>query len=412
LIAAAREISALEPALFPDSHLLSVLAEVPAPGILEEGRAYLDLMRLFTHKLPSHIVFAPWLGRGGADLGTVHHIRALAQEFSSKVMLITTERAESPWLRKLPPSVPIIEFGRKFGRLDESIQITILMRALLQIRPAVIHNMNSRLCWELFSTKGQALSQFCKLFASCFCDDFSEEGKSTHYCRTHLVRCYQHLTRIFSDNDAYPKSLCASSGYDLSRFTTLYFPTDTIEEAAPAGTTHAICWAGRITPQKRPDILAAVAAALPEVIFHVYGPLSKQWNDPSLNKLKSLKNVRFMGPYDDFKTIARKGYTALLYTSSWDGLPNILLEASSARLPVIAPDIGGIPELIDNNTGILVSNPDAVAEYIDAIRWTITNPKEMISRSEKLYQKIRKVHSWQNFIDQLGHIPEYIRPSS
>ena len=42
-----------------------------------------------------------------------------------------------------------------------------------------------------------------------------------------------------------------------------------------------------------------------------------------------------------------------------DGLPNVLLEAQSQKLPCISTDISGIPELVENNvTGILVKQRD------------------------------------------------------
>jgi glycosyltransferase involved in cell wall biosynthesis len=39
----------------------------------------------------------------------------------------------------------------------------------------------------------------------------------------------------------------------------------------------------------------------------------------------------------------------------WDGLPNALLEAQAAGIPVLASDAGGIPEAIEHGqTGFLV----------------------------------------------------------
>ena len=46
----------------------------------------------------------------------------------------------------------------------------------------------------------------------------------------------------------------------------------------------------------------------------------------------------------------------LLMPSLWDGLPNALLEAQAAGIPVLASDAGGIPEAIEHEqTGFLVS---------------------------------------------------------
>ncbi len=44
-----------------------------------------------------------------------------------------------------------------------------------------------------------------------------------------------------------------------------------------------------------------------------------------------------------------------LMPSLWDGMPNSVLEAMAAGLPIIASDAGAIPELLtDGSSGVLV----------------------------------------------------------
>src|SRR5205085_2468347 len=53
-----------------------------------------------------------------------------------------------------------------------------------------------------------------------------------------------------------------------------------------------------------------------------------------------------------------------------DNLPTVIMEAMATRLPVVATNVGGIPEMvIENETGFLVPSGDAVAlAAVSAVR--------------------------------------------
>jgi glycosyltransferase involved in cell wall biosynthesis len=42
-----------------------------------------------------------------------------------------------------------------------------------------------------------------------------------------------------------------------------------------------------------------------------------------------------------------------------EGLPNVVIEALASGRPVVASEVGGIPELIDSNCGVLVTPRDS-----------------------------------------------------
>lgn len=73
-----------------------------------------------------------------------------------------------------------------------------------------------------------------------------------------------------------------------------------------------------------------------------------------------------------------------------EGLPYVLLEAGSAGCPVIATDVGGIPEIIvDGETGILVPYGD---------RSALTEALESLARNESLREEL--VHALQEKVAQ------------
>jgi glycosyltransferase involved in cell wall biosynthesis len=74
-------------------------------------------------------------------------------------------------------------------------------------------------------------------------------------------------------------------------------------------------------------------------------------------------SVSFLGTRSDVPALLQAA-DAFVMSSSWEGTPMALLEASAAGLPAVATDVGGIGEVIRHQeTGFLVEpgSPDALA---------------------------------------------------
>lgn len=72
------------------------------------------------------------------------------------------------------------------------------------------------------------------------------------------------------------------------------------------------------------------------------------------------ERVDFMGPRSDVAALLAQS-DAFVLASRFEGLPISILEAMRAGLPVVASNVGGVPELVDEKTGFLVSPEDATA---------------------------------------------------
>lgn len=64
-----------------------------------------------------------------------------------------------------------------------------------------------------------------------------------------------------------------------------------------------------------------------------------------------------------------KAFDIIIVPSIKEGLPLTVIEAGHANVPVVATNVGGIPELLDRECGILVEskNPDALAGAIESL---------------------------------------------
>jgi glycosyltransferase involved in cell wall biosynthesis len=403
-------LSEIEPKLFPSTEFCARLTEYSPARETSAGRVFGDILKKLGDQSFTHIFLLPWLKPGGADLEALHHIRTLSNKFGARVLVIFTEDATSSWVSRLPPSVPTLRFGRATAGIDPITAQVILARLLLKLKPTVIHNVNSAIGWELFCHYGAALRSESKLYASVFCFDYTLEGEPVGYARE-LERAAPYLQGVFCDNRTFAVTLNRMYGIDPSLFSVIRYPV----RAAPRfmyvrDDRPLILWAGRMDWQKRPDILKRIAEALPTCIFHLYGGRVLDSSPESLcvqDDLADLENVIVCGPYDSFDVIPAGNYALFLYTTQWDGMPNVILEALASGLAVLAPNVGGISEVIPPDSGFLVPRFDDVSAYIDAIRRFISNPHLISEERDKRVQFLREQYSQEQFVASLGGLKAY-----
>ncbi len=95
-----------------------------------------------------------------------------------------------------------------------------------------------------------------------------------------------------------------------------------------------------------------------------------------------------------------KAFDIFILPSIKEGLPYAVLEAGLARLPVVATEVGGIPEIIENEkSGLLVpaKNAEALAQAIERLK----NDKGLrASLAENLYQKVSTEFSKRKMLEK------------
>ncbi len=128
---------------------------------------------------------------------------------------------------------------------------------------------------------------------------------------------------------------------------------------------------GRLTQIKRPDRLLDVAAAMQargvaiEFLVAGEGELSAQSQERAKNENLP---VTFLGWRKDIDQLFAASDIAIL-TSDNEGIPLTLIQAAQAGLPIIAPQVGSISDIVENDvTGYLTStSPGAMASALSAL---------------------------------------------
>ncbi len=123
--------------------------------------------------------------------------------------------------------------------------------------------------------------------------------------------------------------------------------------------------------QKNPEAIIkafrAFIKAYPAVKLKMIGPYESQLIELSKEYNISKENIIFTGPvsYAEVAVLMRQ-CNALILFSRYENLPCVVLEALCCGLPVIAPKLGGIPEIINDENGALVA-PDNEADLLKAM---------------------------------------------
>lgn len=130
--------------------------------------------------------------------------------------------------------------------------------------------------------------------------------------------------------------------------------------------TQVVVFVGRLDEAKAPDVLVAAFAEVvrsrPSTVLLLVG--SGELETPvraQIAKLGIAERVRFLGTRHDVPAILR---TADLFalSSRYEGVGRALTEAMLLGVPVVAPEIFGIPEVVHHGaTGLLFPRGDAPA---------------------------------------------------
>ncbi len=130
-----------------------------------------------------------------------------------------------------------------------------------------------------------------------------------------------------------------------------------------------ILFVGNLVPQKGVEYLLKAKKLLKrdsKLVIVGGGPLLKKLKN--MVKEENIKDAIFTGPRTDINNIMAAADIIVLPSVS-EGISIVLLEAMAMAKPIIATKVGGIPEIVDENVGILIEpkNPKKLADAIDKL---------------------------------------------
>jgi glycosyltransferase involved in cell wall biosynthesis len=173
---------------------------------------------------------------------------------------------------------------------------------------------------------------------------------------------------ILCNSQVIKSVLTDGCGVPAARLTTIPNGVDTAYFRPPAvpaaGPPRVLCVARMVPDKDHHTLLAAfglTARDHPEAELWLVGdgPRLAEVQDAAGRLLPG--KVRFLAPREDLRPLLHQA-ALLVLASRTEALPNVVLEAMAAGLPVVATRVGGVPELVVLGvTGWLVPPGDAPA---------------------------------------------------
>lgn len=166
------------------------------------------------------------------------------------------------------------------------------------------------------------------------------------------------------------------NGVDIARFT-----GSTRQGARQAlgldAAKHYLVFTGRLVQLKRVDVLLD---ALPHILAqypHCHALIVGSGDQQQESTQQALhaqaeragltEHVHFLGMREDVAMLLRAA-DVFVFTSEREGLPNAILEAAAAELPIVATRIDGVSDILDDDSAWLVpaGDPAALAQAVCA----------------------------------------------
>lgn len=226
------------------------------------------------------------------------------------------------------------------------------------------YNIWAEGCGESHQNSGIAKATLSRFHKHSMIASF---GQVFTYKFHRFMKLYRDYIDIFICPSQYMKAQLVRGGYPLEKIRTNPYGFDTRTVEPCYESDGYFLYVGRLSEEKGVETIIHAAKLLPGTKFKIVG------HGPQINYLHKLaygmENVEFLGfrVGDELMRLYQRAAAVLLPSRVHENFPLITLEAMAAGKPVIASEVGGVPEVVEDRvTGFLVK-PIDIQGWVEAI---------------------------------------------
>lgn len=365
------------------------------------GHVYKRLTEQLSATHSDYLFLVPKLSTGGTEKLLFNYIHAIKKAHPRwHITVMSALPANHPY--GTLEGVDFIDFDGLTDGIDWYERDVVWSRLLVQLNIKRLHIINHEGWYRWLAAHQKLLvNNGFTINASLFMREYTDEnGRVKTFTEPYIGDIYPSLNKVFTDNQHIIDDVISRDGFKKEKLTVHYQPSSTALRKPRSISIGAekplrILWASRLSEQKRPDLIKEIGKRIDPEKFHIdiYG--REQHYKGSY--FKDVKSISYKGPFNGIETVPIEDYDVFLYTSSVDGMPNILLEIASLGLPIIASNDGGVSEFIIHGKTGLLSEIEDVDGYLDALQYIYNNPKKGLVFSKAAQQLLKDRHSIELF---------------
>ncbi len=400
-----KNIHEIDRQLFPDKKTLQRLKVYDS--LIDSHKIAGALYKIIVDQLKDdsydYVLFTPWLSTGGADLFAINYANKISETNPSKrVLVMATLPVKSVWHDRLNSSVDFLDFGNITSHAPKDIKYKLVSHIIENAGVTHLHILNSEFGYDYVRDHATYIKANKKVVATSFSESVDTNGRLYGYSHTHVPFVYNLTSLITTDNKAVADMWCTEYGFDRKKIRVHRTPLELYNHSLPVHRDMKVgelrvLWAARLAPEKLVPLVLKIGELLKDskITIDMYGTPDRAYSDSFLRKLPS--NITYNGKFSGFFTLPLDQYDAFLYTSAFDGMPNTLLEAAKAGLPIVTSSVGGIPEFINIHRGILIENIHNAGPYAEALRKLADEPHLRINLANGAYKALKKNYNQEQY---------------
>jgi glycosyltransferase involved in cell wall biosynthesis len=110
----------------------------------------------------------------------------------------------------------------------------------------------------------------------------------------------------------------------------------------------------------------------------------------ALTKKNRWHNIHFLGwcPQEEIIRHFQNALALIFPSLCYENMPNVVLEAMACGKPVLASNLGSLPELVQHQITGLLATPGQREEFIRCLDWMLTHSHRLVAMGKAARRRI------------------------